>query len=43
MDGYTKIREEEKYKELPIITMTANVMSEDVAKAKEAGMNDHIL
>ena len=44
-DGYetTKlIRRLPKYEKLPIIAMTANVMSTDVQQAKDAGMNDHI-
>lgn len=45
MDGYTatqKIREQEKFKNLPIIAMTANVMAGDHEKSLQAGMNDHI-
>lgn len=45
MDGYEatrQIRAQEKYKDLPILAMTANVMSEDIDKALEAGMNDNI-
>ncbi len=45
MDGYLatrKIREQEKFKELPIIAMTANAMAGDKEKVLEAGMNDHI-
>ena len=45
MDGYTAtkvIREQESFKDLPIIAMTANVLSGDVHKAREAGMDDHI-
>ena len=45
MDGYTatqKIREQERFKDLPILAMTANAMSDDIIKAKEVGMNDHI-
>ena len=45
MDGYEatrKIREQEKFKELPIIAMTANAMVGDREKALDAGMNDHI-
>jgi len=44
MDGYTatrEIRKQDKYKELPIIAMTANVMSGDKEKVMNAGMNDH--
>ena len=45
MDGYTasrKIREQEKFRGLPIIAMTANVMAGDREKSIDAGMNDHI-
>ncbi len=47
MDGYTateKIRSfnEEKYKRVPIIAMTANAMNQDVEKALVVGMNDHL-
>jgi CheY-like chemotaxis protein len=45
MDGYTatgKIREQEQYKDLPVLAMTANAMVEDVEQAKASGMNDHI-
>jgi PAS domain S-box-containing protein len=45
MDGYMatqKIRSMVQYKDLPIIAMTANVMQEDIKRAKESGMNDHI-
>jgi signal transduction histidine kinase/FixJ family two-component response regulator len=45
MDGYTasrKIRQQIKYKQLPVIAMTANVMASDRHKALAAGMNDHI-
>ncbi len=45
MDGYTacqKIRKIPQYKDLPIIALTANVLSTDQKKSKEAGMNAHI-
>ena len=45
MDGYTatqKIRKDKRFKELPIIAMTANVMAGDRQKSMAAGMNDHI-
>lgn len=45
MDGYTatrKIRQEERYKELPIIAMTANAMEGDREKSLECGMNDYV-
>lgn len=44
MDGYTatqKIREKWGA-DLPIIAMTANVMAEDIERAKSVGMDDHI-
>jgi len=45
MDGYEatrQIREKDQYKDLPILSMTANVMSGDIDKAQKAGMNDNI-
>ncbi len=45
MDGYTatqKIRSQPRFKDLPIIAMTANAMKGDRDKVKQAGMNDHI-
>ncbi|MBF0290383.1 MAG: response regulator, partial [SAR324 cluster bacterium] len=45
MDGYEasrKIREQGRFKHLPVIAMTANVMAGDREKVIEAGMNDHI-
>jgi len=45
MDGYEaseKIRMQEKFKNLPIISMSANVMSGDRNRALESGMNDTI-
>ncbi len=45
IDGYEttrKIRENEKFTELPILALTANVMEDHKKKAKKAGMNDHI-
>ncbi len=45
MDGYEatrRIRADEKYRDLPILAMTANVMEGDKEKALDAGMNDHI-
>jgi len=45
MDGYTatrKIRKDKRFKDLPIIAMTANVMAGDREKSMAAGMNDHI-
>jgi CheY-like chemotaxis protein len=45
MDGYEathKIREQERFKELPILAMTANAMAGDREKVIDAGMNDHI-
>ncbi len=45
MDGYTatrRIREQECFKELPILAMTANAMTGDREKVLAVGMNDHI-
>jgi two-component system, sensor histidine kinase and response regulator len=45
MDGYTacrEIRKRKSLKGLPVIAMTANVMTGDLEKALDAGMNDHI-
>lgn len=45
MDGYEatrRIRCCEDMKTIPIIAMTAHVMAEHHARAREAGMNDHI-
>jgi signal transduction histidine kinase/CheY-like chemotaxis protein len=45
MDGYTatsEIRKDTRYRELPIIAMTANAMVGDRDKALAAGMNDHV-
>jgi signal transduction histidine kinase/CheY-like chemotaxis protein/HAMP domain-containing protein len=45
MDGYTatrELRKQEKFKNLPVIAMTANVMASDREDAMNSGMNDHI-
>ncbi|MEG3639601.1 response regulator [Magnetococcus sp. PR-3] len=45
MDGYTatqEIRKQSQYDALPVIAMTANVMADDLEKARNAGMNGHI-
>ena len=45
MDGYTateEIRKNPDFSSLPIIAMTANVMKQDIKKAINSGMNDHI-
>jgi signal transduction histidine kinase/CheY-like chemotaxis protein/HPt (histidine-containing phosphotransfer) domain-containing protein len=45
MDGYTAtslIRQNYPFDELPVIAMTANVMSEDRARTRDAGMNGHV-
>lgn len=45
MDGYEatiEIRKDEKFKYLPIISMTANATTKEINKSHDAGMNDHI-
>ena len=45
MDGVTatrEIRRDERFKYLPVLAMTANVMEADVKRCREAGMQDHI-
>jgi signal transduction histidine kinase/CheY-like chemotaxis protein len=45
MDGFTatgKIREQERYSDLPVLAMTANATVEDRTRSLEAGMNEHI-
>jgi PAS domain S-box-containing protein len=45
MDGFTatrKIREQDKFRDLPVLAMTANAMAGDREKCLDAGMNDHI-
>ena len=45
MDGYTatrEIRKDPRFKEIPIIAMTANAMAQDRERTADAGMNDHI-
>jgi two-component system sensor histidine kinase/response regulator len=45
MDGYTatrEIRKDERFKELPVIAMTAHAMTGDAERSLAAGMNDHV-
>jgi signal transduction histidine kinase/DNA-binding response OmpR family regulator/HPt (histidine-containing phosphotransfer) domain-containing protein len=45
MDGYTatrEIRKDERFKQLPIIAMTAHAMAGDEDKSLEAGMSGHV-
>ena len=45
MDGYEatrKLREQERFADLPVIAMTAEVMAGDRERALEAGMNEHV-
>lgn len=46
MDGYEatrRIREQKRYRDLPILAMTANAMQDDRIRALDVGMNDQIL
>ncbi|WP_257903502.1 response regulator [Pseudoalteromonas sp. CR1] len=45
MDGYTaaiEIKKQAKFKNLPIIAMTANTRETDLLKAQDCGMNGYI-
>ncbi|MEI7636927.1 MAG: PAS domain S-box protein [Syntrophus sp. (in: bacteria)] len=45
MDGVTatiEIRKDIRFRDLPIVAMTANVMEADIKRCTDAGMNDHI-
>lgn len=45
MDGFTatkEIRSDSRFKDLPILAMTANVMAQDIEECEKAGMNDHV-
>ncbi|MBE9539976.1 MAG: response regulator, partial [Proteobacteria bacterium] len=45
LDGYEatrRLRQDKRFKDLPILAMTANAMAGDRAKALACGMNDHI-
>ena len=45
MDGVTatiEIRKDIRFRDLPIVAMTANVMEADIKRCRDAGMNDHI-
>jgi PAS domain S-box-containing protein len=45
MDGYTatrEIRKDKRFKDLPIIAMTAHAMAGDEDKSLQAGMNGHV-
>ncbi|MCR8922962.1 CHASE domain-containing protein [Dasania sp. GY-MA-18] len=45
MDGFEatkKIKEDPKLKHIPIVAMTANVMSSDIERCHAAGMSDHV-
>jgi CheY-like chemotaxis protein len=45
MDGVTatqEIRKEERFKDLPVVAMTANAMQGDRVRCMAAGMNDHV-
>ena len=45
MDGYEtteNIRSQKRYKDIPIIAMTAFVMTDDITRCLATGMNDHV-
>jgi len=42
IEATQEIRKDEKFRDLPIIAMTANAMAGDREKCIEAGMNDHV-
>ncbi|MEA3373916.1 MAG: response regulator [Campylobacterota bacterium] len=45
MDGYEaarRIREDNRYRHVPILALTAQVKPEDVERAKKAGMQEHL-
>lgn len=45
MDGYATtmaIRKDERFRDLPVIAMTANAMADDRQRCLDAGMNDYI-
>jgi two-component system sensor histidine kinase/response regulator len=45
MDGYAAtraIRRDDRYKDLPILAMTAHAMAGDAQKSLDAGMQDHV-
>jgi CheY-like chemotaxis protein len=45
MDGYETtrtLRKQSEFRDLPIIALTADVMSENIKKIKHSGMDDHI-
>jgi two-component system sensor histidine kinase/response regulator len=45
MDGVTatrEIRKDNRFRDLPIVAMTANVTPADIDRCLEAGMNDHV-
>ncbi len=41
-DAASQIRSDERFKELPILALTANALSSDVKKSQEVGMQEHM-
>jgi signal transduction histidine kinase/CheY-like chemotaxis protein/HPt (histidine-containing phosphotransfer) domain-containing protein len=41
-DAASKIRADEQFNTLPILALTANALSSDIAKSKEIGMQEHM-
>lgn len=42
LDGYGAARKIREFSSIPIIALTANAFADDIYKAKQAGMNEHV-